>query len=608
MIFPPRFSIPGRPSVSKIISGFTVSFLFLLPLRLFPFFWTTYCPPLLVDAVIFLALFLFLFASAHLLASESVSVCVKFCVFFAGSCIFFTLIHFPVLNWGDDYAHYILEAKAWKEGAVEELGERIVRMRSYDTLHRWFVPQHPPVGFPYMLCVAMLCGIDDPVALSWIPLLCFSILTAVFWLHFRHILRGVFIFVFLIYSIGNSYFLSVAFQTISDMPFLCFSFTALLLADRLWGDLPKRGADSPRMRIALILMLFLLCGFSLMLRSGGMALLPCLLILQLHWIFCQNRLKDLTAWSEICVFAVFMLLFVLWYRRMFPSGNEKMFNSMLESFSWSRLFSNLGFYYRWSARIAPFGRTLGFVVFWSTVCFTAISVWRRRKSHAWLICWGVLNFIPLLFMEFRDPRYLLPIQPFCIFAACDGAIFLWRKQNTLTEPLRFRIGFFLPPVFHGLLLAIILSTCYCGMKFVSNDQLGELVAPRPDSHPMTSDAKQMFDFLSRHCSDSELIGCFKPRVFHLFTKLDCVCHIIPIRFGPCHHYCLSRRDMAKHDVTTECLLNLYPDYYVSFQNGGFVVFSKRAFPDISTASDIRCSGPSPKRSVFFRGSVPHVGR
>ena len=285
-------------------------------------------------------------------------------------------------DWGDDWAGYLLQAKAIREGRLAE--EVAANRYTVENSSRPLGPAAYPWGFPLLL--APLYGAD--ILAHKIPgALCLIAFLALLAFGFRRYHSGWWLFALVGPFALNPVVLSAADEVLSDIPFLLLSTAALLLMGKSPG-----------------LALGALMAAACFVRGNGWLLPAALIVAQIFRYQRRSLLPYLT-----------FLTFVLLWRAAFPPGSDS-YLLYLRDTSVGTVLQNALDYARVPAHFFA-GAPLYMAIYVASVPFTLYGVFLRRREDAHILIYVGLTLGLLLVWPFNQGlRLFLPALPFyCSF-------------------------------------------------------------------------------------------------------------------------------------------------------------------------------------------------
>lgn len=407
-----------------------------------------------------------------------------------------TALSFAMLTrghpWWDDFASYIMQARAILNGDMDEF----VRRNAF-TIQNSSYPPGPvayPWGYPLLLApVVAVFGIH-PLALKLVGIACYALFLVVFFLLARArltenealLLTGV--------LAVNPMLLLANDLILSDIPFLAVSTLGVLLIDR-WS---KKSPDF-LFGLAVGLTIF----FAAFLRTNGILLfVPLIVSLIRYWGDWKTALRQ-----GLLPLGVFLVLYLA-ASLVFPNGQDS-YLSHFSMFNLPRLWENFLFYLwlpSWTFNGIPSG-----VIFYPLLAvFLFVSVaahWKRDLAiHAYSL---TILALFILWPERQGLRFIYPVLPFLFIFAFDGMKLALERLPTGWQTLAPRAvtGFW------GILLLLSLGTSVYSAW-------GNLAANREINGPFDEFSYDLYEFIREETPADAVIVFVRPRAMRLFTDRD----------------------------------------------------------------------------------------
>jgi hypothetical protein len=430
-------------------------------------------------------------------------------------------------SWLDDFAAYIMQAKAFVDGSMGEF----VRRNAF-TVNTSSYPPGPaayPWGFPLLLAPVYAIFGMNALAFKLVNTLFYALFLVVLFALARTRLADAEALLLTAALAFNPALLLAHDQIISDIPFLFFCTLGILLVDAFTQPAlepsPRRTQRDTKenlksssfvllrdLRGKKTLFLGIATGATIFaasfIRTNGILLLIPLALGQLirHWPQRRN-LSIIMLKSAIVPYLTFGVLFAA-QALIFPSGQES-YLSHFSLFSLQGLWDNFLYYLwlpSWTFREIP----AGVAIYPLLLVFAIISAMKRRSRdlpiHAFSLATMVLF---ILWPERQGLRFIYPILPLFLIFAFDGM----KLAVTHLKPDWHKAGEMALTGFWLLLIAISF-----GVSF--NAARENLSAGRATNGPFDPVSAQMFEFLREKTPAQSVIIFFRPRALRLFTDRD----------------------------------------------------------------------------------------
>lgn len=394
--------------------------------------------------------------------------------------------------WWDDFASYVMQARAILEGNMPEF----IRRNAF-TIHNSLLPPGPvayPWGFPLLLApMYALFGIN-PLALKLVGLAFYALfLVALFLLARTRLEENEALLLLGLFALNPSLLLATDL-ILSDIPFLFFSTLGIFLVEK-YPRQPK-----PITAIALGLTAFL----AFFIRTNGILLLAPLgvSVLLASWPSWKTALR--LAVLPLASFAIPLVLSFL----IFPNGQDSYLNHF-SLFSVPRLVENV-FYYMWLPW-RMFEHLPGGVAVYPILAFFALvsllAHWKRDAVFYVYCLATAATFI--LWPERQGLRFFYPLLPFLLIYTLDGMkLILVRLPETRRSLARWVFS-----GFWGVLLLLSAGTSV-------NRAYVNMAAGRAINGPFDVYSYQMYEFIREQTPAESVIIFMRPRALRLFTNRD----------------------------------------------------------------------------------------
>lgn len=416
--------------------------------------------------------------------------------------------------WWDDFASYILQARAILEGRMDEFVQENGRAIAQSTYP--VGPAAYPWGFPLLLAPIYAVAGMSITAFKLVNTAAFAAFLAVFYCYARSrfdrplsaALASVLAF--------SPALLKAHDLILADFSFLFAATLAVFLLDRQWSN-PNQSALAKILLGGIIFLGFLL-------RTNGILLLgPLLLVDFFQWRAGTRPGYRLMALPYLVFFSLFALsLFI------FPGGQSSYFNHYELFFSPARLFDNLLFYLALPGWLFD-GIPLSALLFALTglACLWGISQKARAELPALAFSLFTLGLF-ITWPERQGLRFIYPILPFYLVFAAYGLndlISRLRPQKTEYRPSTT------PPGAGGSAQDWILDTGHWNLPstlfgalaivslLVSFQSAGwRLFARQEINGPFDPVSAEMFAYLRENTAADSTLVFFKPRLMKLMTE------------------------------------------------------------------------------------------
>ena len=392
--------------------------------------------------------------------------------------------------WWDDFASYILQARAILEGNMADFvreNGRAIAQSTYPV-----GPAAYPWGFPLILAPLY--------ALTGLSITAFKLLNTAFF--------AAFLITFYIYvrqrfklALSAALVASIAFNPTllkahdliqADFAFLLVNSLGLFLIDHQW----RSGRIHNWQKIILGLLIF----WSFFLRTNGILLFGSLLLVDfIQWRSLPRpeiRLTSLPYLSFLLLAALSLLIF--------PGGQSSYFDHYELFFTPTRLLDNLLFYIGLPASLfsqLPFTVLL----FALTGCLCIWGIIQKARIELPALAFSMLTLALFIsWPERQGLRFIYPILPFYLIFSLYGLLDLTRRiKLQWMQPL--------PTVVFGVLglISLLVSFQLTGGKLFQREEI---------NGPFDQVSAEMFAFVREQTEPDSTIIFFKPRLMHLLGE------------------------------------------------------------------------------------------
>ena len=407
-------------------------------------------------------------------------------------------------GWGDDFAAYIMQAQSITDGTVrdyiQDLTFTVQKSSPSPTPSPWpFIgPVLAPWGFPLILTPIYRTAGLNFLAFKVINIVFFSLTLALIFKLFRNRLGPIQALFLVAILAFNPILLFAQENILSDIPFLFFSTLTILLID-CW--LKPESHLSVYLDIFLGLVLFI----ANTIRPNGILLCMVLMLCQAIWYFEQSRPSSSRFRFVWIPYGVFFILWIVWLWAL-PSVSES-YISYLWPLRIRDMASTAKYYFELMPTFffqVPFAQWI-YVV---SLPFLGIGLVSRIRKDYLFIVYSCLTLIFYLFLPSgQGLRYLFPIIPFYIYFVFVG---LRRTWCICSERVQIASRMLALVVYLIILASFLTYTLELGIRNLQNGR------PTADLYAPTS--LEMFNYISHHSHQDDVIVFFKPRAMRLMTQ------------------------------------------------------------------------------------------
>jgi hypothetical protein len=393
--------------------------------------------------------------------------------------------------WWDDFASYLLQARAILEGRMAEFvaeNGRAIAQSTYPV-----GPAAYPWGFPLLLApLYALFGLSSLTAYKLVNTLAFGGFLVVFYAYARRRFNQSLSAALVAALAFNPTLLKATDLILADFTFLFISTAALLLLDR-----PQRTLQSQILSGGLIFLAFFV-------RTNGILLLgPLLLLDLLRWRTHPRpdlRFVSLPYLTFLSLLGVSLLFF--------PGGQGSYFNHYGLFFSPARLLDNFLFYLAlpgWLFEQLP----LNTLLFALTGLAALWGILKKARAELPALTFSLLSLALFIsWPERQGLRFIYPILPFYLVFAAHGlsdlASRIRLKQHSANK------NWLLPTGLFGSLaiLSLLITFQQTGWRLFGREEI---------NGPFDPVSAEMFAYVRENTAPESTLIFFKPRLMKLLT-------------------------------------------------------------------------------------------
>ncbi len=401
--------------------------------------------------------------------------------------------------WGDDFASYIMQAESILNGRTHEFVQHnsLTIFQSSNQIG----PVAYPWGYPLILTPIYAVKGNNPLALK-LPALFFyaGFLVCLYLLMKIRLTQTESLLIVSLFAF-NPMFLQFLDQIVSDIPFLFFSTSALLLM--IW-DREDGAIKYVALGCAIASAFFI--------RATGILLLASFLAMQVVYIWKDkaNHERFKASWRNILIVSTTFGLLWLIYSVLFPGGGESYF-AEYQIFQIKTALGSISSYFQ------VFGRFFGEQIIWKILyylmtVFFLLGLWKRQKEDVVFILFFAFYIILLISWPYmQGPRFIFPLLPIFIYFTFQGMKYVLGK---LPE-IHALTGQWLFYGFWSLIAIIFLFNS--GINAYSN-----LKNHRAINGPYDSFSKEVYNYIKEKTPAESVVIFFKPRAMRLMTNRDSI--------------------------------------------------------------------------------------
>jgi len=401
------------------------------------------------------------------------------------------------IDWGGDYAGYLLQAKYYSSGDFNFLDKLIFISRN--SSQPLFPPSYPPM-YSFILSILYRINLENFFYFKFVNIIFYSFFLLSTYLFCKQQFKKIKVFwIVLFFSINPIIIKTYVNAILSDIVFLFFSTSAIFLMINFFQNKLIKNYT-----IHLLLLLSFII-FSILTKITGLILIPTYFICLFYNKIKIISMKRVTFITIVCFFIIFSLIIL----------TNKSFIFYLYSFFLKIVYEKNyvqdlfnSFYYHFFIIEQFFGGgRYSHLIFDFSLIFVLLGIIKNYKLLFPSIIFSLLYFIVVVAqISQQGERYLLPILPFYILFFYLG---LCNFDNFIKKNF-FKIKY----LFILILFFLIIKTSifsYRNFYKISDYEISNL-------SPQTKSSRDMFQFIVQNVANEEIVVFRKPRVFALFTN------------------------------------------------------------------------------------------
>jgi hypothetical protein len=460
------------------------------------------------------------------------------------------------LDWGDDYAGFILQAKYYYSGDYSFQDK--LNFISSKSSEKYFPPQYPPV-YSFFLSIFFRLGINNFFFLKFVNVIIYLFFLIVTYLFLRqHFNKNKACWIVFFLSINPIIIKNHINLILSDICYLFFSTTSIYLMINL---LQKKIIKNYTIHALFVLLFIILSIFTKI--TGISLILTFILCLLLHY---KKKFFSLKYFYFI-IFFIFITTVIIFLNKSFLFYFNSFFNTLLKQNYLNSLLDNFYYHFFLFEQFFGGGRYAKFIFDFSLI-FVLIGVLNNYKLFFPCIIFSIIYFIIVIIqITQQGERYLLPIFPFYIF-------FFYLGLNYFNK---FFIKNFIRLNFFFLIVVFIFSKSFIFSYREFNNYLNSSYTHvlEKEISPNTQSAKQMFQFVIANIGLEEVIVYRKPRALSLFTnRYSFMSDDLNFLINSKYHYLVLDKYNLDYQIKYEDLDKFSLKHSIIFENKNFVILKK----------------------------------
>jgi hypothetical protein len=476
----------------------------------------------------------------------------------------------PLMHWGDDWAGYLMQARALVDGGVD--AELAANTRAMDGSDVQIGPYAYPWGYPLMLAAAGVASGWSIVGLKLVGGIALAVLAASTYALARlHVGRALAVFASLAVAMQPAVVLDASYLG-SDVPFTALSALALLLVFLQW----RRAASGRPWSTGLMLSVALLAAAAFAVRSNG-AVLPCTYAAMLGLAAWRgSRPWNPTVRHGVAFGAAMAALLALYFAAL-PDGSLVHASYLsTDPAVWARRATA---HVHAIATWVTFKTILGPAKLLPLGLLVALMAWgvlRRPWESAIVLVYLALHLGLLTVFPFDGgERYyhpLLPAAALLLVFGCEGArdALDGRLGSERARALAQGLAFGAPAIVALLMLVKIRI-----------DQ--RLYADPGIEAPYAAATSEVMEYVRGHAPPGARIAFFRPRAFRLLTGRVAVAINQPQNLGRVDWYVFNGGTNDPRTQVAEAALRAPGAFRIEYERPPYRIYVRQ--PD---------AGPSPR--------------
>lgn len=390
-------------------------------------------------------------------------------------------------DWSDDFALYISQSQALLTGTTADLLEQNRFSMDHSYVH--VGPYLYPSGFPMLLLpIYATFGLNFWVMKVYCLFFFIGSLPLIYWIFtsvYNDKSRALFLTLLIAF---NYHFIRFSDHVLSDLPFLFFSLLSFYL-------IQKQVFEHTFKAILLGLLLF----FTYTIRDVGIALLPCLLIVQ--WQTYRHK-KNSSLFIYTLPYLSFLVLHYI-HATYIPKDSKLL--SLLAEISIENVLDNCYYYWLLIGNYFLVFRGMPFyiqAVVASIFCsLLFLGFVQKKQDHLSIISYAFpIISIYLLWVSFQGMRFLFPILPFLLFFILEGI-----HQSISSQKIK-------QIILLGLIGCSLLQSLYIAVYYWQKDT----------NEAYSQELQTMYKFIQTELPQKAIIIFHKPRTLRLFSHRNAV--------------------------------------------------------------------------------------
>jgi len=413
--------------------------------------------------------------------------------------VFFTLSNGH--EWGDDFAHYLLQARSLLTGTTDQYIAGTNFTNSFSSFPH--SPTTVPWGFPLLLLPFVKIFNQSMLGFKLVNGLVYSAFLFIVYRWARLQLSKSLSTLVLLFFAVNVVFIRFHNLIFSDLLFLLFSTLSLYLIELFFQKPDKKNQHA--------LLLGLSIFFASFTRVSGYLLLPALLFAQIVTIIQNRKISPRVDRREIIAYGIPYLVFAFFFliqALLLPNFSQTV-SAVVEKMSPDILSRNILYYFSLPSYLYT-GTSDPVFFYLLSLPFFFIGIIVKRKltlSWAMLLYFAMTLGLYIAFPGRQGIRYIFPLIPIYILYIILGVIDI---ANKIHEKYRWIFTYAMAIVFTFAIVQFLIVDIQSAIKNMNNGRT-EL------SGPYSTQNQEIWDYIRTETPPDSVVVFMKPRAVRWLT-------------------------------------------------------------------------------------------
>jgi hypothetical protein len=454
------------------------------------------------------------------------------------------------VDWGDDYAGYLLQAKYYSSGDFTYLNKLIfISQKSSEKL---FPPGYPPM-YSFFLSFFYKINLES--------FLYFKFVNIIFYLFF---LISAYLFCKQQFDKINAFWITLFFSVnpiiikihinliLSDIVFLFFSSSAIFLMINFFQNKIIKNHSAH----FLLLSLFIVC--SILTKITG-------IILVITFLLCLFFYKKKNSFfiNSISFFIIIFFLIIILFNKSYVFYLYSLLSKIFYDKNYVQDFFSSFYYHFFVSEYFFGGGRYAQLIFDFSLIFVLLGIIKNYKLLLPSIIFFFLYFLVVVIQTSQQgERYLLPIFPFYILFFYLGL----SNFNINFNKNFFKFNFFIIILFFLIIKSSIFS--YREFYQIGDNKINNF-------SPKTKFSQDMFRFILENTNSEEIIVFRKPRALTLFTNRNSfMSDNIQFLNNTKYNYIVLDKNNIDYQINYESISKSTFVHDKVFENNDFFIFER----------------------------------